>query len=76
MDPTPVGAGAWNAVPWDDDALAALDTHVERAPFLVRISTAKRARDRVEQDARSSREGRVTAARVAQSLASLAEARA
>ena len=40
-------------------------------PFLVRISAAKRLRDRVERDARGAREGRVTAARVAQSLAAL-----
>jgi 3,8-divinyl chlorophyllide a/chlorophyllide a reductase subunit Z len=49
-----------------------LDEYVEREPFLVRISAAKRLRDRVERDARLAREGRVTASRVAQSLAEMA----
>ena len=53
-------------------AVAALDAHVAREPFLVRISAAKRARDRVEGDARAAREGRVTARRVAQSLQAMA----
>ena len=55
----------------DRDAVALLDDYVESEPFLVRISAAKRLRDRVERDARGAREGRVTAARVAQSLAAL-----
>ena len=38
-----------------------LDDYVESEPFLVRISAAKRLRDRVERDARLAREGRVTA---------------
>ena len=67
VDPTP--AKAWESTAWDDDALAELDAYVETEPFLVRISAAKRLRDRVEQDARSAREGRVTAERVTQSLA-------
>jgi len=67
VDPTP--AKAWESTAWDDAALAELDAYVETEPFLVRISAAKRLRDRVEQDARSAREGRVTAERVAQSLA-------
>ena len=45
-----------------------LDEHVESEPFLVRISAAKKLREQVERDARSAREGRVTAERVAQSL--------
>ena len=68
VDPTPVRAAEWNAVPWDDGALAVLDGYVESEPFLVRISAAKKARDRVEQDARAAREDRVTAARAARSL--------
>ncbi len=72
VDPTPVQARAWNAEPWDAGAVQLLDEYVEREPFLVRISAAKRLRDRVEHDARLAREGRVTATRVAQSLAEMA----
>jgi len=72
VEATPVQGADWNAGPWDEDAVAALDAHVERAPFLVRISTAKRARDRVEADARAAREGRVSAQRVQQSLQAMA----
>ena len=72
VDPTPVQAGDWNAAPWDDGAVQLLDEYAESEPFLVRISAAKKLRDRVEQDARRAREGRVTAARVAQSLAEMA----
>ena len=68
VDATPTRSGAWNAQPWDDDALGLLDARVESEPFIVRISAAKRLRDRVEQDARDAREGRVTSARVRQSL--------
>ena len=71
VEPTPAKADEWNAAPWDRDAVALLDDYVESEPFLVRISAAKRLRDRVERDARGAREGRVTAARVAQSLAAL-----
>jgi chlorophyllide a reductase subunit Z len=53
------------ALPWDEDAEAALAVAVEREPFLVRISTAKRLRDRSERDARLSGEERVTLARFA-----------
>jgi chlorophyllide a reductase subunit Z len=73
VDPTPVREGEWNAAPWDDAAVALLDEHVEREPFLVRISAAKRLRERVEQEARAAREGRVTAERVIQSLGALME---
>jgi len=76
VDPTPAKQGEWNADPWDDGALELLDQYVETEPFLVRISAAKRARDRVEQDAKRAREGRVTAARVAASLAAMAAGRA
>jgi len=74
VEATPLRAAEWNADPWDDTALAALDAYVESEPFLVRISAAKRARDRVERDAKQAREGRVTAVRVAQSLAEMAAA--
>jgi chlorophyllide a reductase subunit Z len=51
---------------WDADAHRLLEEFVEAEPVLVRISAAKRLRDRVERDARRAGETRVTAARVAQ----------
>ncbi len=71
VDPTPTKQGEWNADPWDEAALTLLDEHVEREPFLVRISAAKRLRDRVERDAREAREGRVSADRVRRSIAQM-----
>ena len=50
--------------PWDDDAQAMFDEHLETEPFLVRISAAKRLRDRVERDVRQAGEDRVTVERV------------
>jgi chlorophyllide a reductase subunit Z len=53
-----------------------LDELVENEPYLVRISAAKRIRDRAERDARAAGEERVTAARVAAARAQLVEGRA
>jgi chlorophyllide a reductase subunit Z len=49
---------------WDDAAVTLLDAYVEREPFLVRISAAKRLRDRAERDAREAGDTRVTPARM------------
>jgi chlorophyllide a reductase subunit Z len=51
-------------VGWDDDAVELLDAYVEREPYLVRISAAKRLRDRAEREARADGAARVDAARV------------
>jgi chlorophyllide a reductase subunit Z len=51
-------------LPWQEDAKAALDALVDAQPVLVRISAAKRLRDRAERDARAAGEAEVTIARV------------
>ncbi|WP_376097046.1 chlorophyllide a reductase subunit Z [Roseomonas sp. CCTCC AB2023176] len=63
VDPTP--ARTSEAERWDADAVALLDARVEREPFLIRISAAKRWRERVEAEARRDGESRITAERVA-----------
>ena len=64
-------AGERDTIPWDDAAHAELDAYVETEPFLVRISAAKRARERAERDARAAGEERVSATRVQRTLAAL-----
>jgi chlorophyllide a reductase subunit Z len=55
-------------VGWDDEAVEMLDAYVEREPYLVRISAAKRLRDRAEREARADGAARVDAARVRELL--------
>lgn len=55
--------------PWDDEARELLDVHLETEPFLVRISAAKRLRERIERAAREAGETRVTVERAARVLA-------
>ena len=73
VEPTPVRAAEWNATPWDDGALQVLNRVVESEPFIVRISAAKSARDRVERAARTAGEDRVTEARAAAVLGLVTE---
>lgn len=55
-------------LPWDRDAQALMDEAVDAQPVLVRISAAKRLRDRTEEVARKAGEERVSAARMRQVL--------
>jgi chlorophyllide a reductase subunit Z len=71
VDPTP--ARLHTELPWKDDAKAALDALLESQPVLVRISAAKRLRDRVERDARRAGEDKVTADRLAKTQIALTE---
>jgi len=59
-DPTP--ARELPELPWTADAKAALDAAVESQPVLIRISAAKRLRDRAEREARRLGEAEVTVA--------------
>jgi chlorophyllide a reductase subunit Z len=61
-DPTPSKLNV--QLPWRDDAKALLDKILEDQPVLVRISAAKRLRDRAEREARSAGEAAVSAERV------------
>jgi chlorophyllide a reductase subunit Z len=60
-------------LPWRDEAKAALDAMVEAQPVLIRISAAKRLRDRAERDARVAGEDHVTAERLARARSALTE---
>jgi chlorophyllide a reductase subunit Z len=60
-------------LPWFDDAKAALDAIVDAQPVLIRISAAKRLRDRAERDARGAGEDKVTAERLARARSALFE---
>jgi 3,8-divinyl chlorophyllide a/chlorophyllide a reductase subunit Z len=76
VEATPASSAVRGAQPhvelaWDVEAQALLAQWVEAQPVLVRISAAKRMRDRAEQDARSAGESRVTPMRVQRSLAAL-----
>jgi 3,8-divinyl chlorophyllide a/chlorophyllide a reductase subunit Z len=71
VEPTPVRP----AEVWEPMAQTLLERHLETEPFLLRISAAKRLRERAERDAREAEEPRITAARIERLLAELAEGR-
>jgi chlorophyllide a reductase subunit Z len=60
-------------LPWQADAKAVFDEIVEAQPVLVRISAAKRLRDRIEREARQAGEEEVTAVRVGRARSALNE---
>jgi chlorophyllide a reductase subunit Z len=60
---------------WEPEAQSLLEAHLETEPFLLRISAAKRLRDRAERDAREAAEPVVTATRIARLIQELAEGR-
>ena len=64
IDATPGRLAQDSLSPWDDDALARLDQLVESEPFLIRISAAKKLRERAERDARSAGEDRISLERI------------
>jgi 3,8-divinyl chlorophyllide a/chlorophyllide a reductase subunit Z len=67
IEPTPSRLDA--SCPWDADAREIFDDYLATEPFLVRISAAKRLRDRIELSVRQAGEDRVTAVHVAHVLA-------
>jgi chlorophyllide a reductase subunit Z len=65
--PSRIASAQHVELPWEAEAQALLERLVEAQPVLVRISAAKRMRDRAEAEARAAGESHVTAARVARS---------
>jgi chlorophyllide a reductase subunit Z len=54
---------------WDEDAIRLLDEHLEAEPYLIRISAAKRLRDKAERIAREAGNGYVTGPDIAAAIA-------
>ena len=71
VEPTPTRLERADPRPWDDAALRLLDGYVETEPYLLRISAAKRLRERVERDATRDGADSVTADRVERALEGL-----
>jgi chlorophyllide a reductase subunit Z len=55
---------------WEEDAIQLLDDHLETEPYLIRISAAKRLRDKAERIAREAGRESVAAEDVASAIAS------
>jgi len=62
-----------NALPWDQDAQKLVADYIKTRPVLIQISAAKEMRDRVEQEAETAGEERITAARVKSSCKEIIE---
>jgi 3,8-divinyl chlorophyllide a/chlorophyllide a reductase subunit Z len=76
VEATPTRLAAESAPVWDAEAHRLLEEYVEAEPVLVRISAAKKLRDRVERDARRAGEECVTAVRVSQARIAILEGKA
>jgi chlorophyllide a reductase subunit Z len=64
----PTHAKPVDQLAWDEDALQLLDDHLETEPYLIRISAAKRLRDKAERLAREAGQAEVIAAHVASAI--------
>ncbi len=69
VDPTP--SRLHKELPWAETAKSAFEKILETQPILIRISAAKRLRDRAERDARRAGEDRVTEERLSRSHSAL-----
>jgi len=76
VEATPVRSGDREVLPWDQAARAALDEVLESYPPLVRISVARRIRDRAEREALDGGSERVGARDVEQARRALSGAAA
>ena len=68
VEATPSRLRQGQSCSWDAEAQQLLEAHLETEPFLIRISAAKRLRDRIDREAREAGEQIVGAARVARVL--------
>jgi len=76
VDATPARLLGSGELPWDADAQRRLEEYVEDQPVLVRISAAKRLRDRAEQWAKEAGQERVASEHVENAHAAIREGKA
>ena len=73
VDATPARPDEAAGLPWSGAARQLLEAHLEKQPFLVRISAAKRLRDRVEAEAKAAGKDEVDGDSVTRALAAMTE---
>ncbi len=76
VDATPARLLGAGELPWDADAQRRLEEYIEEQPVLVRISAAKRLRDRAEQWAKEAGRERVASEDVESAQAAIREGKA
>jgi len=76
VDATPARLLGAGELPWDADAQRRLEEYIEEQPVLVRISAAKRLRDRAEQWAKEAGRERVASEHVESAQAAIREGKA
>ena len=76
VDATPARLLGAGELPWDADAQRRLEEYIEEQPVLVRISAAKRLRDRAEQWAKEAGRERVASEHVESAQAAIKEGKA